>query len=168
MATLKQETKKQASAPHIVTVLSDDERALLLQVLDCIVPPEGKLLGAGELRIAEYLEGVLAKAVPLRRIFADGLAAIAIQSWQSYSHTFPELSQTQKNEVLLRIEKERPAFFDALVSNSYSGYYSNNSVLDIVYEDQGSPPSPYFQQLKPFDPKLLDRVRARGKLYREV
>ena len=62
-----------------------------------------------------------------------------------------------------RLAADRPASFDVLLHAAYTGYYSNPSVLAASgWLPAGSTPP------EPFDLTLLDAVRRRGPIYRDV
>ena len=65
------------------------------------------------------------------------------------------------------VEANQPGFVGCLTFHAYSGYYQNLRVVAAI----GLPPRPPYPEgypLEPLDPDLLEAVRGRGKLYREV
>jgi hypothetical protein len=147
--------------------MTDAQRELMVAVLDRIVPRDGERPGAGEAGVAGHIDRVVGDSRHLKRWFADGLAAIAVASRALRSLDFAELSAEDKDTVLRQIESERHDFFEALVKNTYGGYYSDPKVLRILgLEDM--PPQPRGYELEPFDLALLENVKKRGKVYRDA
>ena len=147
--------------------LSRQQRALLSAVLDRIVPANDGLPGAGELGVAEHVDGVAGLSRRTRRLLSDGLKAIDVSSVRTYSRGFADLPDEDKVGVLKQVESERPDFFQSLVQQTYAGYYTNPRVLRA----KGLrllPPQPGGFELDEFDVSLLDNVRKRGKAYRDA
>ena len=146
---------------------SEQQRTLLYAVLDHIVPPNGDLPAAGELRVAEHVEGVAGLSQRTRRLFSEGLKSIEVTSAQIHSSEFADLCDEDKVGVLRQVESQYPDFFSALVVQTYSGYYTNPKVL--LAKGLGlRPPQPQGYELDEFDIALLENVRKRGKVYRDV
>jgi hypothetical protein len=147
--------------------LVEAQRALLASVLDRVVPPEGKLPGAGALGVADYIDGVVGKSAELKRLFAHGLAQIEIASQAMHSGDFAALSAEQKDMVLRRVEASEPRFFEALVRQTYNGYYTNPRVLELLGLE-ARPPQPRGYRVEMGDFSLIESVKKRGRAYREV
>src|SRR5206468_1536303 len=62
--------------PFLPTVLSEEQRRLLIVALDRIVPPRDGLPGAGGLGVDASIDRTLALTPTMRRLFLDGLAEI--------------------------------------------------------------------------------------------
>ena len=146
---------------------SEQQRTLLYAVLDHIVPPNGDLPAAGELRVAEHVEGVAGLSQGTRRLFSEGLKSIEVTSVQMHSSEFVELSDEDKVGVLRQVESQNPDFFSALVVQTYAGYYTNPKVLRAKGLKL-RPPQPQGYELDEFDMSLLENVRKRGKVYRDA
>ncbi len=156
-----------ANPPEEGLYLSDQRRALLSSVLDCLVPATDSLPGAGALGVAGHVERSASRFVSTRRLLSEGLRAIDITGVKGHSHQFADLSDCDKVDVLKQVEVERPSFFEFLVQHAYVGYYSNPTVL----REKGlplRPPQPEGYELAEFDASLLDNVRSREKVYREA
>lgn len=133
------------------------ERELLTVVLDRLVPAGRGFPAAGALGIGAYLEQVAATTPAARRLFVEGLREIAMAG-------FTALTGDEQDAVLERLERDRPAFFEVLVRQTYSGYYSHPAVLALLGEDR--PPQPHGHPLDPFANGLVDRVRRSPFTYR--
>ena len=142
-------------------VLSPAQRALLADVLDQIVPPEGDRAGAGEGGAADYIDGVLERSPELRHAFLSGLAALDAPM------PFESLSADEKVSRMRGIETAHPDFFTTLVREGYAGYYSNPTVVGALGLDP-TPPQPVGYVLEPFDYGLLDNPKKLCKLYKDA
>jgi hypothetical protein len=149
------------------TFLVEAQRALLAGVLDRIVPPEGRLPGAGALGVADYIDGVVGKSAELKRLFAQGLAQVEIASRAMHSSVFATLSAEQKDAVLHHVEASEPRFFEALVRQTYNGYYTNARVLKLLGLE-ARPPQPRGYHVEMGDFSLIESVKKRGRAYRAV
>ncbi len=84
---------------------------------------------------------------------------------------FADLDADQREAALSAIEAAQPAAFDAVVTAAYNAYYNDPGVRDVIerltgYENR--PPQPQGYTLDPFDERLLDKVKARGPIWRPV
>ena len=146
-------------------VLSAEQRAVLSAVLDRLIPPSPTgLPAAGELGVVDYFERTLASSLPLRRTFLEGIVAIELAG-------FLDLEPDARDAALRRVERERPAFFAALVNHAYRGYYTHPRALAdlttrVGYEAR--PPQPLGHAMEPFDPALLEKQRAREPFWRRT
>lgn len=149
--------------------LAPDERRALESVLDELIPPsrDGRLPGAGELGLVAHVEAVMAQQPDLVTAVAQGLAALAELVGDRGPQGFPDLPRPQKLEILNELATLQPAFLPGLVFHTYVGYYQSPRVLQALGME-GRPPAPLGYAMEPTDPSLLDAVRGRPKLYREV
>ena len=137
-------------------VLTPEQGRLLTAVLDRVVPADGVMPAAGEAGIAGYVDRVLQDAPHLRRPVVGLLDELR-------GCGFACLPGPGQDERLRRLAADRPASFDILLHAAYAGYYSNPRVLTAAgWLPAGSAPP------EPFDPTLLDAVRRRGPIYRNV
>ena len=144
---------------------SDTQGALLRSVLNRIIPASGAFPGAGDLGVISYLDAVVGRSAELRRLFAHGVTQIDISSQELYAQAFRSLADHQQDALLRRVEAENSEFFSALVTHTYSGYYSDPRIVRLLGLD-ARPPQPRGYELEPLDLSLLDRVRQRKPLYR--
>ncbi|MBC8282102.1 MAG: gluconate 2-dehydrogenase subunit 3 family protein [Chloroflexi bacterium] len=148
-------------------VFSPDQRSLLSEVLNRIIPPKDKLPGAGNLGIAAYIEGVVAADTSLTRLFNEGLAKISVAAGQDSPKGFGSLSNTAKDDLLRAVESANPVFFDRLVLHTYNGYYTNQEVFDALgYKLPGTPAPGAQPEL--LDVSLLDQQRKREPFWKKV
>ena len=138
---------------------------LMRDILNRIIPPSGDFPGAGDLVVAEYIDGVVGRSAELKRLFSEGLVQIQIASQAKYSREFSVLSDEQKDALLRYIESESAVFFQALVRYTYNGYYINPRIIRLVGLEV-RPPQPHGYQVEPLDPSLLKKVKEMGRVYR--
>jgi hypothetical protein len=148
-----------------MTLLDEIRRATLRAALDRIVPANGPLPGAGALAAIDVEERVWALPA-LRRAILDGLTRLDLAAWQTHDRPFADLPPEGQDATLRRAESEDPRFFDLLVRQAYAAYYGHPRVVATL----GLLPSPQPRgyTLPPFDPALLDQVRARGPIWRKT
>ena len=58
------------------TFFSEAQKSLATAMLDRLIPRQGDHPGAGEIGVADYLDGAVSASSQLRRIFSDGLIAV--------------------------------------------------------------------------------------------
>jgi hypothetical protein len=152
----------EAPAAFTPSVLSEEQRRLLVAVLDSIVPPRDGLPGAGGLGVDASIDRTLAQSPKLRRLFLDGLSRIALASAD-----FLALDAGAREGVLRGVEAAEPEFFAALVEHAYRGYYTQPEVhAAIGYPDRA--PQPLGHQLAPFREELLQVQVGRTPFWRRA
>lgn len=146
------------------SILSDAQRALLSAVLNRIVPASRDMPAAGDLGIAGFVESVAAASTGKRRILTDGLIQIEIAASER-GGAFASLSGTAQTEALQAVASASPVFFQELVTQTYRGYYTNETVCRVLgYR----PPNREDYDPLPFDESLLEPVRQRGQVWTET
>ena len=137
-------------------VLTPEQGRLLAAVLNRLVPADGVMPAAGDAGVAGYIDQALRDAPHLRRPVIDLLDEL-------HGGGFIQLSAAKQDRRLRRLASDRPESFEILLHAAYTGYYSNPGVLTAVgWAPAGSAPP------EPFDRTLLDAVRQRGPIYRDV
>ena len=146
------------------SILSDAQRALLSAVLNRIVPASGDMPGAGDLGIARFAESVAAASTGKRRLLMDGLVRIELAASER-GGSFTALAESAQVEALQSVEASNPDFFQELVTQTYRGYYTNETVCGALgYR----PPNREDYDPLPFDESLLEPVRQRGQIWIET
>lgn len=130
------------------------DQGVLAAVLDRLLPPNGELPGAGSLGLGA---GIAAEvALPVLGALPAGFVA---------------LDPAAQTAALQAIEAASPAPFHELVRFAYVAYYRDSRVLARIEQATGypnRPPQPLGYDMEPFDPSLLDVVRARAPHYRDT
>jgi hypothetical protein len=148
-------------------VFSLDQKKLLVAVLDRIIPAEGHMPGAGELGVADYIEGVVQKDPRVLRLFLEGLDQIRLTTTREERSGFTELPSPAKDVVLQRVETDLPAFFDELVRQTYNAYYTDPNVFEGIGYIL---PTPQAKSSNPalLDPDRLEQQRGREPFWTQV
>ncbi|MCC6626191.1 MAG: gluconate 2-dehydrogenase subunit 3 family protein [Chloroflexi bacterium] len=155
-----------ASSPP-ATILSDDQRALLAAVLNCLVPAHAGTPGAGDLGVGVLVEQTLASTPAGRRLLTDGLTAIALISGRLTRNDFAALDADAQETVLRAVEAAQPRTLATLVDYTYRGYYTHPRV-QAALDFSGAPAQPGGHALPVFDPALLARQRERAPFWRKA
>lgn len=155
---------RDANAP----VFSVEAARELACVLDAIIPPsaDGRLPGAGELGLVSAVEAAVRKTPDLEPALDEGLAALGERARSRGESAFSALPAADRRDVLNDVAAAAPAFLPGLIFHVYVAYYQHARVLEGLGVPP-RPPHPEGYELEPGDFTLLDRVRARPKLYRE-
>ena len=140
---------------------------LLVSVLNRIVPAAGTFPGAGDLGVASYIDRLVGQSAALKRLFAQGLVQITLTSQTQHAQPFTALLEEQRDAVLHHVEAIAPEFFEALVTHTYSGYYSHPTIVRLLGME-GRPPQPRGHHMEPLDLSLLDNIKQRQPIYRQV
>ena len=156
-----------AHPTRLASVLVESQRALLTDVLDRLIPSTEGLPAAGALGVADYIDLVIAGATDIRRAILEVLLQIDAAAGREHSRAFTELDGGSKDAVLRQVEASEPAIFQALLRQAYNGYYSNPTVVTGLGLE-ARPPQPAGYELEAGDLSPLEKVRRRGRMYREV
>jgi len=143
----------------------DAERRLLARVLNRLVPADDAFPAAGDLGVGAFVEAAIGRAPGARRLFLEGLGAIATACQARHAKAFEDAAERDQDDVLREVQASRPEFFDALLVHAYSGYYSRPEVIRLLGIEVW-PPQPRGHHLDPFDPALLATVKHRARIYR--
>ena len=132
---------------------------LLDAVLDTLIPPsaDGRMPGAGSLGLAEAIRADTAAA---SEVVDVGLAAVGVAG-------FLELAFEDRVAALQELESSQPGFVPTLYFPACMHYYRHPKVL-VGLGLEPRPPHPKGYELEPGNLDALERVRARGRLYREA
>ena len=138
------------------------ERRLLDAILDQLIPanPERNVPAAGQLGVAEFLGQRATADAALGELLAALLAQVAKLAGQ-HGEVSPG--------IVRRLEAAEPKAFEALLSQSYMGYYSRPDIRPL-FGLSPNPTQPGGYAVPSETPKemaaLVDPVRARGRRYR--
>lgn len=147
--------------------MSDAQRDLLILMLNRIIPEEGTMPGAGDLGLAEFVEGVVGMQPSLRRLFSEALTQVEILAGRRSGDGFGALDGEAQDAVLKEVEASNPAFFDELVRQTYNGYYTNLQVFERL---DYAPPTKEQVERQPelLDESLLEQQKQRAPFWRQV
>ena len=142
-------------------IFSDTQRTLLAAILNRIIPADGEMPAAGDLGIADFVESVAAGAPASSRRFLEGLVSIELAAAER-GGTFASLSPADQVGALQAVESEAPEFFQQLVTQTYRGYYTNETVTELL--SYRAPNRQDYNPL-PFNESLVEPVRQRGQIW---
>lgn len=142
------------------------QRAVLALVVDLIVPPsaDGRMPGASELGVPDYLTSHAAPALPAILADLDRLQALA---GQRHGCAFEALPAAGRQALVDGLRAVEPAFLERLALETVTCYYQSDRVLALIGVEL-RPPFPQGYQVIQGDLSLLAPVRQRGRLYRDV
>jgi len=148
---------------------SDDER-MLTTLLDTILPPspDGRLPGAGSAALVRHVAATIERMPMLRTVVEYGLSGIAerARSWSPVG--WDALSGEERTAVVREFTAENEFFLPGFLFLVYSGYYVDPAVVRTLGLDPRPPhPAGYPLEADELD-VLLEPVRRRGKMYRDV
>ena len=146
--------------------LTEIQRALLVDVLDRIIPEAGEMPGAGAIAV-EYVESAAMTRSTTARTVLGTLMAIDAAAGSEYGEPFTEIADSSKATLLVVVERMYPKLFGEFVDLVYDGYYTDATVIERLGPDAGMP-QPGGRPIAPFDPKIVESVRQLGPKYRMV
>ncbi len=152
-------------------VLTADELSLLRAVQDRLVPGDGQMPPAHATGAANAVDTYLAERANLRAPILGVLRAITIATAaHDPAHAgFAHLDGDVQDEILHDVETSEPDWFDCLLVQTYTGYYTDRSVQAEIGVPSPLQPAGYASMMQPtFDPQRLDRVRATARPWRDA
>lgn len=148
---------------------SEEQIAALNAAADELIPPGDGFPAPSSVGIVEFVgryvtpEGAAVKFYPLaaERDFKQHLDALG--------QDFARADSATKLDILRRLEREEPAFFEQLRGLVYYGYYSRPQVVQAIREnlpagrDYHGPPQPYgyLAVIEPWDATMFAFGRGR-------
>ncbi len=151
-----------------LTFFSDAQAALVEAVADVLIPPEVDVPGAGQAGGVAFIDREVRRSPELRRLFLDGMHKIELAAQTKAGKPFTSLPEKAKVSVLQSTEVSEPAFFEVLIRLVYGSYYTNPEVLKKLGLPH-EPPQPEGYKLEQGETLvLMEKVKARKKLYRNA
>ena len=146
--------------------LSATQRATLEVTLNLIVPPseDGRMPGAAEYDVFAYFCEFAPQALPVLLGELDELERIA---QAQHKASFSSLGDERAKAITDERRAADPQFMSELARQTVSCYYQQDRVV-VGIGMQARPPFPQGYEVHIGDLSLLDPVRARGQVYRDV
>lgn len=146
--------------------LSTVQLATLDSVLNLIIPPsvDGRMPGAAEYDVFAYLCEFAPQALSALLGELDELEGIA---QAQHKASFASLGEGQAKAIIDERRAADPRFMSELARQTVSCYYQQDRVV-VGIGMQARPPFPQGYEVRFGDLSLLDPVRARGQVYRDV
>jgi hypothetical protein len=146
-------------------VFADAQVAVMRACLNRLIPAEGDFPGAGDLELVDHLDRVAAASTATRRMFAEGVRAIELESERRHTRAFAELDGPAQDAVLEGVERTHPLFFEALVCAVYGAYYSHPAVIEQLGLEVRAP-QPLGHALAQFPAAITEAIGKRPAFYR--
>ena len=146
-----------------------EQEDVLRALLDEVIPPspDGRLPGAGALDLIGHVARTVRQTPMLAPVVEYGLSAIAELAGTRSPDGWAGLSRAARSALLAEFAAGDQLFMPALLFLAYSGYYQHPRVVEALGLE-ARPPHPKGYAMEAFDTTLLDAVRRRGKIYRDV
>jgi hypothetical protein len=86
---------------------------------------------------------------------------------QQSNTSFTKLEKEERITILTNMEQTDPELFKVLKDFTYESYYTSEKVYELIkYEPH--PTGTVGPKMKPFDEKLLDRVKNISPMYTKI
>ena len=146
-----------------------EQEDILRALLDEVIPPspDGRLPGAGALDLIGHVARTVRQTPMLAPVVQYGLSAIAELAGTRSPDGWAGLARAERSALLAEFAAGDQLFMPALLFLAYSGYYQHPRVVEALGLE-ARPPHPKGYAMEAFDTTLLDAVRRRGKIYRDV
>ena len=146
-------------------LLTDNQKLLLIQVFDRLIPSEGNLPAAGALGLHDNLEANIARSQNSIRVFLEGLVQIEVTAIREKGQDFLALPASDQDSVISAVQQSNPVFFTDLRRHCYNNYYTHPTVQELIGYSRSEP---YEYKPEPFDESLLEPQRNRQPFWRSV
>jgi len=145
------------------------DEAALADLLDELVPPrpDGKLPGAGGLGLVAELRRALRERPELRALVVPGAAALDAIVRARGAARLSALAPDARRAALQALSEQAPALLPTLAFVVFIAYYQDERVLEALGREP-RPPFPKGYELAAGDLSGLEKVRARGPIYRRA
>ena len=149
-----------------IAILTRQQTRTLDAVLNLIIPPatERGLPGAAKVGVLAYMTREAPEAIP---ILVGELDRLDVESHRRFSLSPAAIDNASRLALIESIRREIPAYLDRLAFETYSCFYQDDRVLDVIGLEK-RPPYPKGYEVDAGDLGLLEAVRSRGRIYREA
>ncbi len=147
-------------------LLTEEQSQTLQLLLNMIIPPDAErgMPGAVELDFMGY---VIEFANDRIEHIQRELDSLNESSRSQYTVTFPQLDDVDREALVKRLHSTRRQFARNIEVQTMFCYYQDDQVLEALGME-ARPPFPKGNEVLRGDLSLLDPVRQRPKLYREI
>jgi len=146
--------------------LSDDQRRILAIVLDLIIPAseDGQRPSAADVDVLGYIRENESHTLDGLRAELDRLDA---EAFDSQGEAFASLDPATGKALVGAVREREPQFLRTLAMQTVTCYYRDDRVREAIGVG-ARPPFPEGYEVPSGDLSLLEPVRRRGRVYREV
>ena len=150
-------------AERAYAVLDPARAAILEGWVASLIPAFGSRPDAARVGAAQYIDATIAEVPALRPVLLRAIDRLEALSAAKAKRPFVECPAEERERLLreLKAEDETDAF-DMVRDFTYEAYYGHPDVLSAVEADTGwrGTAQSTGSALPPFDPSLLERVKA--------
>ena len=146
--------------------LNSDQQRTFVAILDMIIPAsdDGRFPSAADMDVLGYIAKTDHQLLDTVRNELDRLNAV---SEDLYGVAFGDAGETRRQGLLDGIRGAEPQFLGGLALQTVTLYYQDDRVMEAIGME-ARPPFPKGFEVVAGDLSLLDPVRARGQIYRDV
>jgi hypothetical protein len=146
--------------------LNSDQQRTFVAILDMIIPAsdDRRFPSAADMDVLGYIAKTDPQLLDTVRTELDRLNAV---SEDLYGVTFGDAGETHRQGLLDEIRGAEPQFLGGLALQTVTLYYQDDRVMEAIGME-ARPPFPKGYEVVAGDLSLLDPVRARGQVYRDV
>ncbi len=148
------------------SVLTGEQSRSLPLLLNMIIPPDKEkgMPGAGELDFVSYICEFEPNQI---EAIQRELNILEQESQRQYKNTFADLDPIDRERLVDQLRKLNAQFAQTIVVQTMACYYQNDQVV-IALGMEVRPPFPKGNEVIAGDLSLLDPVRERAQLYRDI
>ena len=146
--------------------LNSDQQRTFVAILDMIIPAsdDGRFPSAADMDVLGYIAKTDPQLLDTVRTELDRLNAV---SEDLYGVVFGDAEETHRQGLLDEKRGVEPQFLGGLALHTVTLYYQDDRVMEAIGME-ARPPFPKGYEVVAGDLSLLDPVRARGQVYRDV
>jgi Gluconate 2-dehydrogenase subunit 3 len=142
------------------------QMAVLNALIDLLIPasPDRRMPAAKSLALFADISDMPAKD---RALFEGGLAELQARSTKRHGVGFAQLDASEAKTLADAVRSEGSPFVQCFMTQTVGRYLAHDVVMPLIGLD-ARPPWPQGNSVAEGDWSLLDVVRKRAKIYREV
>ena len=146
--------------------LNSAQQRTFVAILDMIIPAsdDGRFPSAADMDVLGYIAKTDPQLLDTVRTELDQLNAV---SEDLYGVVFGDAGETHRQGLLDEKRGAEPQFLGGLALQTVTLYYQDDRVMEAIGME-ARPPFPKGYEVVAGDLSLLDPVRARGQVYRDV
>jgi len=153
------------------TILTDatlsDQEHHMLEILMGMMIPASQEFGIPGADDAQIFANIISKTVPYHALIAEELGGLNKLSESRCGDVFSDIDSDQRSALMQEFDRSNSLLSRVLLSIAVQCYYQDDRILESLGIEARSPyPAGY--EVEQGDWSLLDPVRQREKLYREI
>jgi len=148
------------------SILNKNQIEDLESLLICLIPKVGLMPSATEVDVIGFLQKLMFEQPSFKNHIFVILEEIK-NICSSQEKSFDKILCQEQISIIKQVEIQLPDSFQELLKQTYNAYYTNTTVLKLI-DGQEHPPQPIGHDLTEGDFSLLDAVKARGDIWRDI